>query len=96
MLSTTELPDNLSFSVGDMHGQRRFRISGLPRGSTVAEMIAGVIGPMGLPRNDSEGRPLTYKARLTREGRHLRAQEAIHEALREGDEISMHPNVDAG
>jgi hypothetical protein len=43
-----------------------------------------------------EGRPLDYSARLDREGRHLNSSEIVGDALKEGDEIVLTPNIDAG
>ena len=40
---------------------------------------------MQLPKSDIGGRPLTYHARLEREGRHLHASELVGEALQEQD-----------
>ena len=47
-------------------------------------------------RNDPEGRPLSYKVMLDREGRHLRPSETVGEALRTGDHVVLHPKVKAG
>jgi hypothetical protein len=43
-----------------------------------------------------EGRPLTYHARLDREGRHLQSSELVGQALQEGDRVVLQPNIDAG
>jgi hypothetical protein len=50
---------------------------------------------MELPRN-AAGRPVTYHARLDREGRHLHATETVGEALQPNDRIVLQPNIDAG
>jgi hypothetical protein len=55
-----------------------------------------MLGKMNLPRNDASGAPLTYQARLEREGRHLNASERIGDALERGDKLTLQPNIDAG
>jgi hypothetical protein len=82
--------------IRDVSGQKHFRVPSVSKESTIGELIHGLLGKMGLARNDSNGRPLTYRARLEREGRHLDARERIGESLKEGDAISLHPNVIAG
>jgi hypothetical protein len=42
------------------------------------------------------GRPLTYHARLEREGRHLHASERVGDAVQNGDKVVLQPNIDAG
>ena len=51
---------------------------------------------MGLARNDVEGRPLRYRARLEREGRHLDGHERVDEALKPDDHVVLMPTVHAG
>jgi hypothetical protein len=51
---------------------------------------------MNLPRQDTSGAPLTYHARLEREGRHLHASERIGDALERKDRLTLQPNIDAG
>jgi hypothetical protein len=51
---------------------------------------------MKLPSNDVEGRPLVYQALLPREGRHLRGDEKVGQALTTGDKIILQPNIEAG
>ena len=82
--------------ISDVSGQRRFRVPKIPWDWNVGDLIQGLLGKMNLARNDSSGRPLTYRARLEREGRHLDTLERVGDALKEGDAISLHPNVDAG
>jgi len=86
----------LGLRVSDVSGQKTVRASAVPAGFTVSELVSGLIGKMGLARNDVAGRPLNYQARLDREGRHLRGAETVGESLREGDEIVLTPDIDAG
>jgi hypothetical protein len=55
-----------------------------------------MLGQMNLPQNDVSGRPLTYHARLEREGRHLHASERVGDAVQNGDKVVLQPNIDAG
>jgi hypothetical protein len=82
--------------VRDVSGQKHFRVPSVSKESTIGELIHGLLARMGMARNDSNGRPLTYRARLEREGRHLDAGERVGESLKEGDAISLHPTVIAG
>jgi hypothetical protein len=86
----------LGLRVSDVSGQKAVRASAVPANFTVGELVQGLIAKMGLARNDVEGRPLNYQARLNREGRHLRGAETVGESLREDDEIVLTPNIDAG
>ena len=51
---------------------------------------------MGLVDMDVEGRPLTYHARLEREGRHLHGAEILSDVVQTGDKIVMQPVIMAG
>lgn len=84
------------FEVSDVSGQKLLNVSGVPVDATVGELVHGLIGRMRLPANDAGGRPLTYHARLDREGRHLQGAERVAEALKTGDRVVLQPNVDAG
>ena len=74
--------------VSDVTGQNQVAIDELPSDSTIGEMLEGLVPQMRLPRNDSNGRPLTYHARLEREGRHLNRSERVSEALKESDRLT--------
>ena len=86
----------LDVCVSDVSGQKQVRVSELPQDATVGEMIEGVLSQMKLPRNDASGHPLTYHARLEREGRHLHGSEMIGDSLQNGDQVVLQPNIDAG
>lgn len=86
----------LDLNVSDVSGQRSVRASAVPASGTVRELVQGLLARMRLPRNDASGRPLTYRARLEREGRHLHGHEQIGEALRDQDALVLQPNIDAG
>ena len=84
------------FEVSDVSGQKVMSVSNVPTDATVSELIQGLVGRMRLPANDAGGRPLTYHARLDREGRHLRGTERVADALQPADRLVLQPNVDAG
>ena len=80
----------------DVSGQKAVRATAVPASFTIRELVQKLIVKMGLSRNDVEGRPLNYQARLDREGRHLNGSETVGDALLEDDEIVLAPNIDAG
>jgi len=86
----------LALSVSDVSGQKRVKASAIPKRATVHELVQGLLAKMRLPRNDVAGRPLTYRARLEREGRHLHEHEEVGRVLRDQDELVLQPNIDAG
>jgi hypothetical protein len=92
----TDTPAVGVLEVSDVSGQRKLTASDVPPDTTVGELIEGLLAEMRLNREDSTGRPVAYRARLEREGRHLHASELVGDALHTGDELVLHPNIDAG
>jgi hypothetical protein len=92
---TTAVMDR-AFEVSDVSGQKVMQVGDVPVDATVTELIEGLLTRMRLPPNDSGGRPLTYQARLDREGRHLGGAERVADAVQPGDRLTLQPNVDAG
>ena len=82
--------------VSDVTGQKTATVSDVPAGASVGEIVEQLLSELNLTRNDTSGRPLTYQARLDREGRHLQSSERAGEALRSGDRLVLQPNIDAG
>ncbi len=91
-----EKQNGIGIQVSDVSGQKTHNVSNLPTDATVGELIQGLLSQMSLPKNDVGGRPLTYQARLEREGRHLHSSELIGDALQNGDNVVLQPNIDAG
>lgn len=87
---------SLGLKVSDVSGQKAVRAASVPLTSTIGELVQGLLAKMGLSRNDSEGRPLQYYARLEREGRHLNGSELVGDSLQEDDELTLTPNIEAG
>lgn len=84
------------FEVSDVTGQKVLAVSNVPDDVTINDLIQGLRERMRLPPNDAAGRPVSYHARLDREGRHLQGTEKVRESVRPGDRVVLQPNVDAG
>jgi hypothetical protein len=82
--------------VTDVSGQKGLEVNDVPSDATVGELVESLLAEMQLKREDTNGRPLTYHARLEREGRHLHASERVGDALQTGDKLVLQPNIDAG
>ena len=90
--------DKLDILASDVTGQTVVNV-GIDAGDremSVGELLDGLVPRMKLPRLGNGGRPLTYHARLEREGRHLHATEVVGEALQPKDRIMIQPTIEAG
>ena len=90
------MPLKLGFRASDVTGQNQVTADDVPIDSTIGEVLDGLLPRMQLPRKDSNGRSLTYHARLDREGRHLHRSERVGDALQPDDRLVLQPNEDAG
>jgi hypothetical protein len=88
--------DEYTVEASDVSGERVYTFTGISPLATVGEMVTGFVAEMELPQRDPEGRPLTYQARLEREGRHLHASETVGDALQPADRLVLHPRISAG
>jgi hypothetical protein len=86
----------MEIKAADVTGQNVVNVNNLDREITVGELIEGLVPRMKLPRLGNGGRPLTYHARLEREGRHLHATEVVGDALQTEDRITLQPTIEAG
>jgi hypothetical protein len=91
-----EKPHFINLRASDVSGQKLAEARRVPGDATVGELVSGLLTRMNLPRNDVNGRPLRYQARLERAGRHLLSSELVGESLQEDDRLTLQPNVDAG
>ena len=91
-----ETASQLSLEISDVSGQKVFAVADAPADGTVGELVLEMVGKMDLPRNDAGGAPISYHARLEREGRHLNASERIGDAVERGDRLTLQPNIIAG
>ena len=90
--------DKLDILASDVTGQTVVNV-GIEAGDremSVGELLDALVPRMKLPRLGNGGRPLTYHARLEREGRHLHATEVVGEALRSKDRLMIQPTIEAG
>jgi hypothetical protein len=94
MISTSKL----DILASDVTGQNVVNIAIDPgdREMSVGELLDALVPRMKLPQLGNGGRPLTYHARLEREGRHLHATEVVGEALQPSDRIMIQPTIEAG
>ena len=86
----------MALRASDVSGQRTVKVSAVSPYTTIGELMNGLLARMGLARSDVDGRPLTYRARLEREGRHLSGAEMVGDALRNDDMITLQPDINAG
>ena len=95
-MKRTEVKGAFTLELRDVTGQKMAKVISVDADVTVGELVNGVLGKMQLPENDPTGRPLTYQARLEREGRHVRDAESVGDALEEGDRLTLQPSINAG
>jgi hypothetical protein len=96
MVALLDRPPKVGVRVRDASRQKQARAEA-PSDATVGELVEGLLkSRMRLPQQDSEGRALSYWARLEREGRHLHSSERVGDALREDDELVLQPSIQAG
>ena len=75
---------------------RRVKARRVPIDITMGSFVEGLLPRLQLPSEDPAGRALNYHARVDRLGRHAHASEIVGEVLVPNDQITLHPNVDAG
>lgn len=80
----------------DVTKQKKVKVSNVQPGTTVRELVKGLVGRMRMVENDRQGQPIEYRARLEREGRHLLDSEIVSDSLRPDDELVLHPRINAG
>ena len=95
-MSYTESPNIAVLEASDVSGQKTTTVNDVPPDASVGEVVEQLLADLRLTRNDTSGRPLTYHARLEREGRHLQASERVGDALQSGDRLVLQANIDAG
>ena len=86
----------LDIRATDLSRARKFKLTGVPSQASVGELVRGALARMGLSNVDRDGREITYRARLEREGRQLHNAERIGDVLRTDDEIVLTPRINAG
>jgi hypothetical protein len=86
----------LDIYAHDVTRQKKVHVSDVTHDTTVRELVNGLVGKMRLVDTDQKGRPLEFRARLEREGRHLHDSELVSDALQPDDELVLHPKINAG
>ena len=87
---------SMRIHVQDVSEQKEAWVYDMPPDSTVNELIEALVPQMKLPAHDTGGRPITYQARLDREGRALAGSERLDVALEPEDSLHLLPSVMAG
>ena len=88
----------IRFKVQDFSGQRRIEAAA-PARAGMKTAFERITREMKLPRVDSTGTAIVYKAiNNTDGGRHLRLvdDKSIGEEINPSDDITMVPNIEAG
>lgn len=93
-----ETQDIAVLEVSDVSGQKSMTVNDVPSDAVIQDIIEQLLDELQLPRNDTNGRALSYHALLERgsEARHLLLSERAGTALREGDRLTLMPDIDAG
>ena len=94
-MTSQEIPGH-ALEASDVSGQKTVCVSGLAADASIGELVQGLLAEMQLPQNDVAGNPVTYHARLEREGRHLHASERAGDVVQPGDRVVLPPNINAG
>ncbi|MEQ1858752.1 MAG: hypothetical protein ABMA13_02320 [Chthoniobacteraceae bacterium] len=84
-----------SLRATDVSRQKSMQLSDVALDLSIGEIVDTLVASMQLPRFDRAGRPLDYQARSENQGRALHRSERVS-ALKEDDQISLLPSVDAG
>ena len=82
--------------VSDASGQNWITVDRVDADTPVSELVDRALADLGLNLEDSQGRALSYQARLEREGRALNGAERAADVLRSGDRVTLHPSIEAG
>ena len=82
--------------VSDASGQNWITVDRVDADTPVSELVDRALADLGLNLEDSQGRALSYQARLEREGRALNGAERAADVLRSGDRVTLQPSIDAG
>ena len=94
--ATAEMNPYLELRASDVSGQRTVKVSRVARDLSVGQLVKSVLAKMRLDPSDEAGKPVTYRARLEREGRGLNRSERVGDVLQSDDHIVLQPYVQAG
>jgi len=96
MSTAITMDEAIELTATDATGQQRVHLRNVAVKATIGELARSLISRLGLMPADADGKPLTWRVRLDREGRSLHGSELIGEALKPKDRISLYPFVAAG
>ena len=90
-----DLEDPLAINVEDMTGNLKRRAAGIPRDHSIEELVGSLSHALGLPDQDSSGRPILYGLR-TSDGDPLNPTDRIGDVLQQDDTVTLTKSVTAG
>lgn len=93
---STSATDSLNLVARDVTGQRTFKVNHFSAEMTVSDLIRDVVPRMGLVSPGAPRELAVFRAFLERESRHLHGGERVGDSLREADEITLQPDIQAG
>ena len=87
---------SLTVKMWDITGTRRMDLQA-PSDVPVGDIMLSIIEKMGLPKNDNNGIPLSYKMVHKSSGRHLLSQQTLADAgVKDNDVIRILAEMVAG
>ena len=86
----------VNLTASDATGQQKYSISNFSKGAKIRDLIGALSSRMGLSTNDTQGRAVDYQAFNKSDGCHLRGDDSVGAVLRDGDEVSLLPDIHAG
>lgn len=95
-IATAETNPYLELRASDVSGTKKVKVSRIAPDLTVGQLVKTLLTKMGLVTKDVAGKPITYRARLEREGRGLNRAERVGDVLQHDDQIVLQPYVQAG
>ena len=90
-----DIPDAIAINVEDMTGNIKRRAAGIARDASIEELVESLAHKMGLPKQDSHGRPILYGLR-TSDGDPLNPTDRIGDVLKQDDTVTLTHLVTAG
>ena len=95
-VETATTMNSIGFEVRDNSGLRRFTVRNYRGDATIGELVRTFVDRLGLRRVGADVADEIFHAFSGREGRHLRSAEIVADVIQQDDEITLHPDVQAG
>lgn len=93
---STAMMESIDLTASDAAGQQHVAMKNIPLTARIRDLIPALQSQMRLSSTDSSGRPVNYQAFNKSDGSHLRGDDIVGHVLREGDEVSLLPDIQAG